>query len=138
MLVLGGIAMKEKPKSILIVDDDVDICNTLKDIFADKGYHAEVSNDKSEAVKMAKTRTYDAALIDIILDKVDGGVHVIKELKKIRPNTLFFVMTAYTREDLIVEAFKSGALKLFKKPFDIEEVLTVIAEEVEKKHSKNS
>ena len=111
--------------SILIVDDDMGMCETLSDIMEDKGYRTVIALSGYEAVKKAKEAAFDVILMDIKMPGMDG-VETFKQIKKIHPQTAVVMMTAYAVEDLIREALREGAYGVLYKPFDIERVMSLI------------
>ncbi len=116
--------MKNKA-SILIVDDDIGMTETLFDIFTDLGYYVEIANDGFKALEKVKARTFDVILIDIKMPGING-VETYKEIKHIRPEAVAMMMTAYSVEDLLAEALKEGAYGVMHKPIEIPKVVEFI------------
>ncbi|MFQ5813185.1 MAG: response regulator [Anaerolineae bacterium] len=111
--------------SILIVDDDRGMGETLLDIMEDMGYDADVAGDGFEAIEKAKNNAFDVVLMDIKMPGMNG-VETFKEIRKILPETNVVMMTAYAVEDLIAEALREGAYGVLHKPLDIEKVLNLV------------
>ena len=111
--------------SILIVDDDAGMCETLFDIMEDKGYRTVIALDGYEAIQKVKEMDFDVILMDIKMPGMDG-VETFKEIKKIHPETAVVMMTAYAVEDLIKEALHEGAYDVLYKPLDIERMIGLI------------
>jgi two-component system response regulator HydG len=111
--------------NILIVDDDVGICETLSDIMEIKGYDTAIALDGYEAVQKIKEVAFDVILMDIKMPGMNG-VETFKEIKKIRPETAVVMMTAYAVEDLIGEALREGAYGVLYKPFDMEQMIGLL------------
>ncbi|MFQ5812018.1 MAG: response regulator [Anaerolineae bacterium] len=111
--------------SILIVDDDVGMGETLSDIMEDMGYCIAVALDGYEAVEKVREAAFDVILMDIKMPGMNG-VETFKEIKKIRPATAVVMMTAYALGDLIKEAQREGAYDVIHKPFDMEKMLGLI------------
>jgi DNA-binding NtrC family response regulator len=123
--------MSGKKKSILIVDDDIDMCKTLKGIFEQKGYDTEIASNGLSAVKTIEKKQYDIVLADLIMDKMNGA-ELLGRVKELAPKSLPYIMTAYRREELLKEAEKNGCKKVFVKPFDVEELIGIFETELEK------
>ncbi len=85
--------MANRGKEILIVDDHADMVQTLRNIFAARGYAVDVATNGAEAVQRAEEKKYPVVLTDLVMEGLDG-VDTIQRIKKISPNTLFFLMTA--------------------------------------------
>ncbi len=111
----------------MIVDDDLDLSRSMMLILKLKGYEVFVANGGPEALSLVEEiRKIDFIFMDIKMPRMNG-VEVFMRLKKIIPDVLVFMMTAYAVEDLIQKALELGALRIFYKPFDMDEVLSVIA-----------
>ena len=111
--------------SVLIVDDDPGMIETMADILGDMGYDVAVAEDGFKAIEMVKERAYDVALMDIKMPGING-VETFKEVKGISPSTEVIMMTAYSVEDLVREALKGGAYGIIYKPLDIARVVDLI------------
>lgn len=107
--------------NVLIVDDDIEMTETLSDILEDSGYDVEVANDGFKAIERVKARAFDVILMDIKMPRING-VETCKEIKSIRPEAVVMMMTAYSVEDLVAEALKEGAYGVMYKPIDIAKV----------------
>ena len=80
------VARSKDKIEILVVDDDVDMTETLSDIITTLGIQVEVAHDGLQALKKVKTKRFDMVLIDIKMPKMNG-IECFKEIKKIRPQT---------------------------------------------------
>jgi two-component system response regulator HydG len=115
-----------KPKaSILLVDDDKDMTETLSDILTDMGYHVETANNGLEAIEKVKTHAFDTVLLDIKMPGING-VDTFKEIKKIRPEAVVMLMTAQSVEELVAEALEEGAYGIMYKPIDTKKLVEFI------------
>ena len=117
--------------SILVIDDDEGMCETLSDILEVTGYKVIIANDGYQALKVAKEEKIDISLIDIKMPGING-VETFKEMKKLSPDTHVIMMTAYAVEDLIEEAIQEGVSTILYKPLNIEEILDSIESQVAK------
>jgi DNA-binding NtrC family response regulator len=124
--------MDEKA-SILIVDDNLSLCKTMTLILRRKGYDATSAKDGYEAIVKVKEGSFDLIFMDIKMPLMDG-VETYKEIKKIRPDSVVIMMTAYAVEDLIQEALKEGAYGVLYKPLDMEKIFSFIKTAKEAKH----
>jgi len=115
----------EEKTSILIVDDDLGMGETLSDILGEKGYKVDVVNEGLTALEMISKYAYNVALIDIKMPGING-VETYKKIKSMRPMMKVIMMTAYSLEDLVKEALKEGAYGIIYKPLNIEELLNFI------------
>ena len=111
--------------SILIVDDDVGMCETLFDIMEDRDYRPTIALDGYEAIEKVREMAFDAILMDIKMPGMNG-VEAFKQIKSIRPETAVVMMTAYAVEGLIEEALREGAYGVLRKPLDVERMIGLI------------
>jgi two-component system response regulator HydG len=117
--------MNEKA-SILIVDDDDGMCETLFDILEDKGYSVVIAKDGPSAVAEAGSRHFDLALIDIIMPGMNG-IETLREIKRVGPGITTMIMTGYdTLEGIVPDALKVGVEGVLYKPFEIDTIVKMI------------
>jgi len=111
--------------SILIVDDDVDICQTLADILEAKGYQIDMANNGFQAIEKAREAAFDVALMDIKMPGING-VETFKKMKKSELTTKVIMMTAYAMEELIREAYVEGVISVMHKPLEVDKLIESI------------
>lgn len=134
------INMIERSKNgafIAVVDDDPDICKTMKGILERNGYSVITVTSGEEAIMRAKERPIDVLFIDIKLP-VLNGLETYLEIKKVNPGATVVMMTAYCQEmgEIIKEALENGAYACLCKPFDMNKVIKIIDEVSNRKHGK--
>jgi DNA-binding NtrC family response regulator len=110
---------------ILIVDDNTSLCQTMSFILGRKGYNVTTAKDGLEALARVKEKPFNMVFMDIKMPLM-GGVETYKRIKKVRPEAVVVMMTAYAVEDLVQEALQEGAYDIIYKPLDIEKVLALI------------
>ncbi|MFA5338166.1 MAG: response regulator [Candidatus Omnitrophota bacterium] len=126
----------DKKKSILVVDDDADICNTLIDIFNAEGYVTDAAYNVGAAIEKIQTNGFDILLTDIRMESMDG-LQLVRKVTQINPKIIIFMMTAYPRDSRVNEAYTSGVVKVFEKPFEVEDMLKIFKNEIAKRDKKN-
>jgi len=94
--------------SLLIVDDDKELCQVLADILREKGCVVEVAHDGKEAVDKLQERFYRIALIDIKLPDMEG-TELLRRLKEMHPETDAIMISAYATLESSIEAMREGA-----------------------------
>jgi PAS domain S-box-containing protein len=117
--------------TLLIVDDDPGTCETLSDIFQEKGYTVATATTGREAQDKAKQTAFNVALIDIKLPDVDGTV-LLYEFKKTHPDMVCMIITGHASVQNAIKALDEGANGYFVKPLIIEEIVHRIEETLEK------
>ena len=117
--------IEQNVRSVLIVDDEVDAGENLRDILVDLGYRVGVAHNGQEAVEQVAKFAYDIALLDLKLPGMDG-VAVYRQIKRLRPETVAIVVSAFSGTELAERAVEEGAAQIVPKPVDVPQLLTAI------------
>jgi CheY-like chemotaxis protein len=112
---------------IIIVDDEVDTCENLSDIFADFGYAVDIAHDGPAALSLFAQKAYDIALLDLRMPGMDG-LELYRRIKQISAGTVALIVTAYAAGDTARSALEAGAWKLLPKPVNIQNLLGLVDE----------
>jgi DNA-binding NtrC family response regulator len=108
--------------SILIVDDEPEVRESLEELLGSEGYALESASTAEEGMKRLDQGLYDVALVDVNLP--DGnGLEVLKSLKRESPDTGVIMITAYDSSQTAFQASKEGADSYVTKPWDNEKLL---------------
>jgi two-component system response regulator PhoP len=107
---------------ILIVEDEVKLCEQIHDFFAEKGFAVDTANTGIDGYYMGKEYPIDAAVIDIGLPDF-SGIELIKRLRKNKVKVPILILTARSRWQEKVEGLEAGADDYLVKPFHYEELL---------------
>ena len=112
-------------ESILIVDDDINLCTVLKEELIEVGYNAEFVNDGDAAFEHLSKSPSDLILLDL---KMPGknGFDVLRELKERGIQVKVIVLTAYADVKSAIDSAKLGATDFISKPYDFDELLITI------------
>jgi two-component system response regulator PilR (NtrC family) len=102
---------------VLIVDDEQSICDVLSISLKKEGYVVAAETNPRKALERLKREPFDLVLQDLKMPEMDG-IDLLREIKKLREETVVIIMTAYTTWDRAVEAMRLGAYDYIKKPFD--------------------
>lgn len=108
--------------SILVVDDDRAIRESLNSLLSDKGYDVLTVEDGHQAIDAVRQREWDVAMVDLKMPGIDG-LEVLREVTKMSPNTKVIIITGYATVESAVEAMKQGAVDYIAKPFTVDELL---------------
>ncbi len=113
----------EKPKRILVVDDEETICDVLKINLEIAGYEVEVAYSAEEALKMPLEK-YSLLLLDVMMGDMNG-FELATKIKKnpITSHTPIIICSAKTNESDLVEGFTRGVDDYIKKPFSMKELV---------------
>jgi two-component system response regulator AtoC len=118
--------------SILIVDDDEIMRETLSDVLKKKGYEVYAAGSGNGALAAVKKNIIDLVLLDMRLPDLDG-LEVLKRIKELDTEILVIMMTAYSDVQSAVSAMKSGAYHYINKPFELDELKLLIEKGLETK-----
>ncbi|MDD3088421.1 MAG: response regulator [Candidatus Omnitrophica bacterium] len=117
--------MENKGHRILIVDDNKDFADVFCDILRANNYKAESCYGGLQAVDLIKRDDFDILFVDIRMPEMDG-IETLKEIKKIKPETMVIMMTGYSVDEMVHKAIEEKASEIIYKPFEIEKVLGLI------------
>jgi len=112
-------------KRILIIDDDMDMCNLLGRFLGKKGFETEAGHSGNKGIAKFKESKFDVVLCDFRLGDKEGR-EVLKEIKQIDPYAIVIIITGYSDIKTAVDVIKAGAFDYITKPLIPEEVLNVI------------
>ncbi len=112
---------------ILVVDDDAGMLRTLHYILSEKGYLVDTATDGAGAIAHLNKKHFDILLTDIKMPGMNG-VELMRETKRLSPDTIIVMMTAYTRDELVQEAMREGAMAVLPKPLDFDQIISFIEE----------
>ena len=114
-----------KKVSILIVDDEQSVRDSLYDWFIDDGYHVECAENAKKALSILESECFDIVLADIKMPGMDG-LEMMKRIKMLKAETIVIVMTAFASVNTAVQALKDGAFDYVTKPFDPDDLSHLI------------
>jgi DNA-binding NtrC family response regulator len=118
--------------SILIVDDDEVMRETLSDVLKRREYEVYSVGSGVETLSVIRKNIIDLILLDMRLPDGDG-LELLKKIKEFDTEILVIIMTAYSDIQTAVSAMKSGAYHYINKPFDLEELKLLIEKGLETK-----
>ena len=114
-----------KKISILIVDDEESVRNSLYDWFIEDGYRVEYAENAKKALSLLESDTFDIILADIKMPGMDG-LEMLRRIKLLKRDSIVIVMTAFATVDTAVQALKDGAFDYITKPFDPDDLSHLI------------
>ena len=117
---------------ILIADDDKNLRKVLVNELSDEGFDVIETDQGEKAVELLERNECDVLLLDMNMPGL-SGLEVLKKLKELENPTEVIILTAYATVSTAVEAMKMGAYDYLTKPFQIEELKTIIEKAYEKK-----
>ncbi|MGA2587942.1 MAG: sigma-54 dependent transcriptional regulator [Candidatus Aminicenantales bacterium] len=118
---------------IHVIDDEPIIHEVLSQLLTSEGYEVEISSSGEEALQKYEDRTFDLALLDLLMPGING-MDVLRAVKRIQPRAMILIITAYASVESAIEAMKIGAFDYIQKPFKHEELLLTITRALEHKN----
>jgi two-component system, NtrC family, response regulator AtoC len=108
---------------ILVVDDDHETRELLREVLSEEGYQVTTSGSGEEALEIGKREFFDVIISDMKLGPDLDGLDVLRAYKSIQPESEVILITAFGSMETAIEAVKAGAFDYISKPFKINEVL---------------
>ncbi len=111
--------------SILIVDDEESVRDSLYSWFIEDGYRVECAENARKALTIFESDHFDIVLADIKMPGMDG-LEMLRRIKACKSDSIVIVMTAFATVDTAVKALKDGAFDYITKPFDPDDLTHLI------------
>ncbi len=112
-------------ETILVVDDEEVMRDVLQRLLAEAGYAVSVAEAGPQGLALARKGGFDAAIVDVMLPEM-GGIEVLEELKRMDPDFVVLMITAFASVETAITAMKKGAFDYVAKPFKHEELLHIL------------
>jgi DNA-binding NtrC family response regulator len=119
-------------KSILIVEDEETLRESIKRIFTKEGFTVDAAESAEQGLSLLETNAYDLIISDIILPGMDG-IEMLTRVREQIPDQLFIVVTAYASLDTSVKALRAGAYDYIMKPIIHEEIKQIVRNALKQK-----
>ena len=121
----GESVASSKP-AVLIVDDELAICQLLAEILGEEGFSCETALNAAEALALLSKRRFDVALLDHRMPGM-SGLDLLPELTRNYPEMKSIVVTAVNEPDAMAEALRRGASAYVLKPFSLDQIRNQVA-----------
>jgi two-component system response regulator PilR (NtrC family) len=118
--------------SILVADDEEIMREILEALLTREGYHVHLASSGDEALELARSAPFDAAIVDVMMPGMDG-IATLQELRKLDDDLPVLMITAFASVETAIAAMKLGAFDYVTKPFKNDEVLIVVRNAVERR-----
>lgn len=116
--------------NILIVDDEAMIRRALDKFLSDLGYKTWTAENGREGLEIIQREQIDLAMVDLMMPEMNG-VELIRNIKQVSPNTVCIIMTAFGTITSAVEGMKAGAYHYLTKPFELDDIESLVATAME-------
>ena len=115
----------EKKISILIVDDEESVRDSLSNWFLEDGFRVDCAENAKKALAILEADGFDIILADLKMPGMDG-LEMLRRIKSLNKESIVIVMTAFATVDTAVKALKDGAYDYVTKPFDPDDLSHLI------------
>jgi two-component system response regulator HydG len=123
--------------SILVIDDDVDICNLLERFLSKKGFAVQTVFSAGNAYSLIEKNNYDVVLSDFRLGNTDGK-DILRKVKEKDQSTQVIIITGYSDVKVAVDVIKLGAFDYITKPLLPDEILLLLNKAVARREELNN
>jgi len=123
------------PSTILVIDDEAGIRESLEVLLTLEGYTVEMAVDGEEGLRKLEASTYDLVLLDLALPG-QSGLELLPLIKAMHPELPVIMLTAYGTVDNVVEAIRAGAENFVQKPWDNEKLLADIRSAIARRRAE--
>jgi DNA-binding response OmpR family regulator len=110
---------------ILVVDDESATRHTLADLFTRMGYQATEAASGPAALEQIGRRRFDLVILDLNMPEMDGS-EVLKVARRLAPDTVFIILTAYGTLDSAIVGIRHGAFDYLLKPSPVKEIVRAV------------
>ncbi|KAB0465331.1 response regulator transcription factor [Vibrio kanaloae] len=109
---------------VLVVDDDIQLCELLVEVLENEGYHVDTVHCGESALEFIQSRPVDLVLLDVMLPNL-SGIQVARRICQ-RFATPILMLTALNDDASMLDGYQAGADQYIAKPFNVPELLTRI------------
>ena len=114
-------------QTILVVDDEADLCTSLQDRLTIEGYKVWTASDGRKGLQVYHDHLIDLVITDVLMPELDG-LEVVRTLRRLASAIPIIAMSGGGNRDLdfLVEATEFGATRTISKPFRVEELVVMV------------
>lgn len=117
---------------ILVVDDEMVVCQCVKKILSREGYNVEFSLDAQDALNRLEREKIDVVVTDLMMPKI-SGMELLEKVMEKWPDIPVIMITGYATVSSAIQAMKIGAFDYIPKPFTPDELASVVVRAVERR-----
>ena len=124
-----------KKGSVLICDDEEIMRDVLGTILSGVGYRVEIAKTGEEAIEAYSQKAFDVVLMDVSMPGI-GGLTALEKLIELDAEAVVLMVTAYATFDTAISAWEKGAAGVIRKPFQNEQILSLVARGIRKRRKE--
>ena len=118
--------------SILVVDDDKDVCEYLEDFLTSDGYSVFCVNDPTQALDAMRDQEFHVAILDLMMPKL-SGIDLLGQIRKVDDDIAIIILTGYPSLESATASIEHEVSAYIRKPFSIDEFRDAISRIAKKK-----
>ena len=113
-------------RTLLVVDDEIDVCDFVKNFFEERGFKVFTALNGTEGVSVVERERPDLILLDIKMKGMDG-LATLRQIREIQPDARVIMVSALEDQDKIEEAARGGAINYITKPLVLDQLEETVA-----------
>ncbi|MBI3065696.1 MAG: response regulator, partial [Deltaproteobacteria bacterium] len=117
--------------TILVIDDETDTCEVMRDRLESMGYQAVTATTGKQGLELLERHTPHLVLLDIEMPGMNG-LEVLKEIRKREPDVVVVMITAHGTLERAVQAMREGADDFIPKPFEPDHMALIVKKALER------
>ena len=110
-------------KNILVIDDDLDTCNFLRELFEEQSWQVITTQTADAALAAVQRKSFDLIVSDINLNDSLNGIALLKHFRQISAPAKVILISGFGTLETAIEAVKEGAFDFISKPFNVQEII---------------
>lgn len=110
-------------KNILVIDDDLDTCNFLRELFEEQSWQVITTQTADAALAAVQRKSFDLIVSDINLNDSLNGLALLKHFRQISALSKVILISGFGTLETAIEAVKEGAFHFISKPFNVQEII---------------
>jgi DNA-binding NtrC family response regulator len=112
-------------KKILVIDDDLDTCHFLREIFEEEGWQVAIAATAKAALAAVQVNTFELIVSDINLNEELNGLALLKHFRQLVPGAQVILVSGFGTLETAIEAVREGAFDFISKPFNVQEIIAM-------------
>jgi len=123
--------MKRQERRLLVVDDEVEVCNFVRMFFEQRGFKVFEAYSGDEALKVAKENKPQIILLDVIMKSQNEGFEVLPKLRQALPDAKILLVTGVEDEESMAKGKSLGAEDYITKPLELKYLEETVLKKIE-------
>ena len=129
---IGGQKPPEHRSGILVIDDEIGICEGIKRALTPQGFHVEMALNGEDGLQIIREGATDLVLLDVMMPGT-SGIDLLASIHDHDPEIVCIIITGYATVELAVRAIKQGAYDFLTKPFSVDDLLLAVNQGIERR-----